>query len=202
MTTKTEIRKSIRLLRNSLSEEYKESAAQQCCNIVINANILKNNLSVACYLSHDNELDLKYLLEYCFNHKIQCFLPAINNHNATLKFIEFNNHSNFVKNKYNIPEPIAQNNHSHINPKDLDIVFMPLVAFTKNGLRLGMGGGYYDRTFAFLNNSSNNTNISKPKLIGIAYDLQCVNNLPKELWDIKLHGIATETKFIEFKQNN
>lgn len=117
--------------------------------------------------------------------------------NNFLSFIEYNKTTKFQYNKYNIPEPIASNDSSFINPQQLDVVFVPLVAFTKLGQRLGMGGGYYDRTFAFLANSSNNI-LEKPLLIGVAYDFQCLDYLPHQDWDIKLYGIATQSTFYKF----
>lgn len=117
--------------------------------------------------------------------------------NNFLKFIEYNKTTKFQYNKYHIPEPIAINDSSFINPQQLDVVFVPLVAFTKLGQRLGMGGGYYDRTFAFLANSSNNI-LENPLLIGVAYDFQCLDYLPHQDWDIKLYGIATQSTFYKF----
>jgi 5-formyltetrahydrofolate cyclo-ligase len=199
MTGKTEIRKAIRILRNNLSQEYKELAAKQCYNTIIKHNIIHNNHAIAFYLTHDSELNLKYILQYCLQIGIKCYLPVIDDINKNLKFVEFDNTSTLINNKYHIPEPLAKGNFSYIDPKNLDTVFLPLVAFTSNGQRLGMGGGYYDRTFAFLANTTNSINTRKPKLIGIAYDAQCVTTLPKESWDINLHGVATESTFLTFK---
>ena len=66
---------------------------------------------------------------------------------------------------------------------------MPLVAFDMRGNRLGMGGGYYDRTFAYL---LNRRRWRRPILIGVAYEFQGVDSLTTRPWDIPLHGVATE----------
>ena len=79
--------------------------------------------------------------------------------------------------------------------QQLDIIFTPLVAFDDSGNRLGMGGGFYDRTLAGLANKINNTAI-----IGLAYDQQQVDQLPLEAWDIPLPRIITETKDYQFSQ--
>ena len=74
-------------------------------------------------------------------------------------------------------------------PWALDLVLLPLVAFDANGNRMGMGGGYYDRTFSF---KSRGQSIPGPKLIGLAHELQRVDRLPVENWDIPLAGIISD----------
>lgn len=203
MKTKSEIRKHIRSLRLNLSIDAQDIAAKQCCEIILSNKLTnpKNYSHIAFYISHDNELNLEYILKYCLENHIKAYLPVLNN--KKLDFVEFNHHTKFKNNIYNIPEPIASNKNSYIDPKHLDLIFVPLVAFTKSGARLGMGGGYYDRTFAFLANSNNNINndIGKPILIGVAYDVQCIENLPIDSWDINLHGIVTESSLINIVDN-
>lgn len=204
MESKTAIRKAMRAKRNNLDKQYLDLAALLCYKIILKYNLLDNSNKIAFYFANDHELDLKYLLEHCLNQNKQCYLPVLSTndtHNNTLKFVKYTQNSVLVLNKYNIPEPVYTNA-DVIPAQELDLVFMPLVAFTKKGQRLGMGGGYYDRTFAFLVNSLNNVNninIDKPKLIGIGYDIQCIENLKTEKWDIGLHGVATESEFLLFK---
>jgi len=76
----------------------------------------------------------------------------------------------------------------------LDLVLMPLVAFSANGTRLGMGGGYYDRSLAF----SLAPGIEGPLRLGIAYGLQEVDSLPAQSWDVPLDGVITEHGFQAF----
>jgi 5-formyltetrahydrofolate cyclo-ligase len=71
----------------------------------------------------------------------------------------------------------------------LDLVLTPLVAFDAQGHRLGMGGGFYDRSFAYLLRHSR---WLRPRLIGLAYDFQRQTRLPHQPWDVPLHAIATD----------
>jgi len=71
---------------------------------------------------------------------------------------------------------------------------MPLVAFDLTGNRLGRGGGYYDRTFAFMREKHRN----HPYLLGLAYHWQQIDALPREDWDIPLAGIVTEKAILFF----
>ncbi len=77
------------------------------------------------------------------------------------------------------------------SPQALSIVFTPLVGFNQTGLRLGMGGGYYDKTFESTRN--------RPVLIGLAHSLQEIYDiLPASRWDIPLDGVITEKKSFSF----
>jgi 5-formyltetrahydrofolate cyclo-ligase len=80
-------------------------------------------------------------------------------------------------------------------PWSLDLVFVPLVAFDKEGHRLGMGGGYYDRTFAF---KTKHSHLKGPKLIGLAHDFQLQSQLPVMPWDIPLNAVITEAAIYNF----
>ncbi|MGD8594123.1 MAG: 5-formyltetrahydrofolate cyclo-ligase, partial [Gammaproteobacteria bacterium] len=75
----------------------------------------------------------------------------------------------------------------------LNLVLTPLVAFDARGNRLGMGGGYYDRTFAYLRHQHR---WRRPRLAGIAYDFQQVDRLERSSWDVPLSTIATPRKYI------
>jgi 5-formyltetrahydrofolate cyclo-ligase len=95
-----------------------------------------------------------------------------------------------IKNHYGILEPDPKNS-KICSPENLDLVLVPLLAFDNQHNRLGMGGGYYDKTFAFLKNSKNlETKIpSKPYLLGLAYSFQYQTKLPLESWDIPIDDV-------------
>jgi 5-formyltetrahydrofolate cyclo-ligase len=80
----------------------------------------------------------------------------------------------------------------------LDVVLMPLVGFDRTGARLGMGGGFYDATFAFKQKLStgSKTSTGKPALIGLAHACQQVESLATDTWDIPLFAIATDKEII------
>lgn len=80
-------------------------------------------------------------------------------------------------------------------PWGLDLIILPLVAFDLSGNRLGMGGGFYDRTLSF---KHQRCHWKGPKLIGIAHELQRVDLLPVNDWDIPLDAVITEQKLYQF----
>ncbi|KKC40945.1 hypothetical protein WH87_01960 [Devosia epidermidihirudinis] len=71
-----------------------------------------------------------------------------------------------------------------------DLVIMPLLGFDKNGTRLGYGGGYYDRTLANLS--------KKPRLIGLAFAAQELDEIPREAHDVPLDAVITENGIRHF----
>ncbi len=76
-----------------------------------------------------------------------------------------------------------------ISPRWLDLVLVPLVGFDAQGTRLGMGAGFYDRHFAFLRHRRT---WQRPRLLGLAFDVQRVEHLADAAHDVPLWGIVTE----------
>ena len=102
----------------------------------------------------------------------------------------------FTENKFGIREPVVEPGHV-IHAETLDLVLTPLVAFDNNGNRVGMGGGYYDTTFEFINNRAAKTSLApgsedRPELIGIAHEIQKVEQICAEHWDIPIYTVVTD----------
>ena len=94
-------------------------------------------------------------------------------------------------NRYGIPEPMVSAA-ACLKPEDLHAVILPLLGFTEDGLRLGMGGGYYDRSFAFRKHAP-----APPLLIGAAYASQELETLDAQDWDVRLDAVATDRGWID-----
>ena len=90
-------------------------------------------------------------------------------------------------NRFRLPEPDVTDDEM-LDPSDLDLVLAPLVVFDAECNRIGMGGGFYDRSFAFRKLESSVT----PRLIGVAHELQRVERLLPEAWDVRLDRIVTD----------
>ncbi len=103
-------------------------------------------------------------------------------------FSKYTSHQQLLKNKFGILEPTSN---QVIRADELNVCFVPLVAFNRQGVRLGMGGGYYDRYF-----QHNKDNKNPTKLIGIAYDFQESDTITAESWDIPLDIIITNKEVI------
>jgi 5-formyltetrahydrofolate cyclo-ligase len=91
-----------------------------------------------------------------------------------------------VTNRYGIPEPDVAASPA-LDAQAMSLVVLPLVGFDANGQRLGMGGGWYDRSFAFRNEHP-----APPWLVGAAFATQQVDAIAAEAWDVALDAICTE----------
>lgn len=141
--------------------------------------------NIACYLAQTNEIDSIPIINAIWQAKKNCFLPVLNQ-NKELKFSSYNPDDELKLNRYQILEPAQA---TFFPTEQLDLVIVPLVGFDAQGNRLGKGGGYYDRTFSFRLTSAD----KKPFLLGLAYQIQELNPLPADLWDVKLDGVLMET---------
>lgn len=188
------LRKQILAIRKSLDASFCRKAAERVTNKLINSNFYRQSYNIAIYLDIKNELPTKKLIEQIWQAKKNCYLPILAEDNKSLHFIKYNENSILIKNYLGILEPVFDDG-SLIAPSNLDLVITPLVGFDIYGNRLGMGGGFYDRTFAFKKQSPN----EKPLLIGIGYEFQKIEAIKNETWDVKLDYIITENSIYKTK---
>jgi len=95
-----------------------------------------------------------------------------------------------LPNRFGIPEPPLKHRHIRM-PWGLELILLPLVAFDSDCNRLGMGGGFYDRTLAYLRHRCC---WRRPRLIGVAHECQRVEGLPVNEWDVALDAVITERR--------
>lgn len=181
-TLRNQLRQQIRKTRANLTalqqQQAEESITQQALALIEE----RNAQHIALYISFDGEISTEKLIKTLWAQGKQVYLPVLHpfkpNH---LLFLRYLPDTPMLKNKFGIWEPKL--NVQNVLPLDeLDILFTPLVAFDKQGNRLGMGGGFYDRT---LQNWQNKSFIP----VGLAHQCQQVENLPTEHWDVPLFDI-------------
>jgi 5-formyltetrahydrofolate cyclo-ligase len=110
-----------------------------------------------------------------------------------LGFARWRPNARLIRNRFGIAEPLGTSA-ARIEPRALDLVLVPVVGFDKAGNRLGMGGGYYDRSFAFALRRATR----RPCLIGVAFDCQRVGGLPARPGDVPLDGVVTPRAYHRF----
>ena len=138
------------------------------------------------YLPVGGELDCTPLAIQAWARGRKVFLPVISG--RRLRFAPFNPDAELRPNRFGIPEPAAHARQLR-SARHLDVIVLPLVAFDQRGNRLGMGGGYYDRTLAFLKQRSC---MRRPYLVSVAFEIQKLEVVPVEEWDVHLDAIVTE----------
>ncbi len=199
MINKTELRQELRTKRRDLSPFERQTLSQQAANNLQNSPVFQQSQHIALYFANDGELDPSTILFIAEEQKKQCYFPVLaEEDSAPLHFVRYQSGDELKTNRYGIPEPHL-NNENIFAAEELDLVLVPLVGFDEKGDRLGMGKGYYDRTFAFLHDAKN-INLAKPKLIGLAFECQKVTSMKCDSWDIPLHGIVTGKQFYSIKK--
>lgn len=195
MQDRQQLRQRLRLARKSLTDAQQEVASENLLQMIINAKLLHGVRSCAAYLSNDGELNPQQLIQYCWQNKIQPTLPVLHPFTAgNLLFLNYRSDSVMCTNKYGIPEPLCEV--QNVVPlRNIDVLFVPLVGFDDKGNRLGMGGGYYDRTLHCLAVQKAEQN-RLTNIIGLAHDCQQVDRLPVQNWDVPLDAIITPTRII------
>ena len=196
------LRKNLREARRSLPDEQHEDAAQCIAAQLNTLPFVKSATTVAGYLVNDGEVNLKYYIEstWQLSHKkfaLPVLHPVCKGH---LLFLSYTPDSLLINNKYKIEEPVLSCE-AVIPVTQCNVILMPLVGFDTNGNRLGMGGGYYDRTLSFTQrklNTQSALNQHTPKLVGIAHDIQEVDALPTAPWDVPLDAIVTPSRTLIF----
>lgn len=179
----------MRARRLALTPSEQRKAARFMAIKLVNHNRFKQAKSCAFYLPNDGEISPMSLVALALKRGKACYLPALAT-DGRMRFRRYLPPQRLEPNRYGIPEPGPTS--PSITPTKLDIVFMPVVAFDEKGSRLGMGGGYYDRTFAFKHQRPG----VKPLLIGLAHDCQQITRLTSDKWDIGMDFIATDRRIV------
>lgn len=184
---KVELRKHYRQLRQNVDAATKSAAEDALAQRFLQSPLYKNAQKIACYMAYKDELDIYPIITRILEDNKRCYLPILItvNNKIQLFFGEFKQNEALHTNRFGILEPSPHS--ARIDIKDLDLILTPLIAFDRQLNRLGTGGGYYDKTFA---------DIKNPPLVGVAYALQEVTQLPSDPWDVKLKGIITEKELI------
>lgn len=186
--TKEQLRVRLRAQRRALSPLARREAAAACCRALRTWQPFRSARALAFYLPHLGELDTRAALADALAAGKCVFLPVLRG--RALVFARYAQGTRLEANRFGIPEPM---NAEIVPAARLDLIFLPLVGFTRTGARLGMGGGYYDATLGFLRNRPR---WRRPRPVGIAYAFQELTELPAEDWDVPLHAVVTENGVI------
>ena len=181
-TLRNQLRQQIRKTRANLTALQQQQAEDSITQQALALIEARNAQHIALYVSFDGEISTEKLIKTLWAQDKHVYLPVLHPFNPNhLLFLRYLPDTPMLKNKFGIWEP-KLNVQNALPLDELDILFTPLVAFDKQGNRLGMGGGFYDRT---LQNWQNTSFIP----VGLAHQCQQVEQLPTEAWDVPLHRI-------------
>lgn len=183
---KSALRKELRKRRRALSAAQQKTAARYLYRRLVTSPLFRFSQRIAFTMAADGEIDPSLLLATAQGRGKECYLPVLNVvGEPRLRFKRWRKGEALHRNFYGIAEPRRGR---YCPPRALSLVLMPLVGFDAGANRIGMGKGYYDRTFAFRRHSARR----RPVLLGLAHECQRVEKLEVEAWDLPLDGVVTD----------
>lgn len=186
-----ESRQQLAARRRALPAATRLAAAQGLRRTLEQLPEYLTDTHVAGYWAVDGELPLNLVIPPLATRGQQFLLPMLQA-DRQLLFAPWQTGEPVEPNRYGIPEPVAPT--SRHPPADLELVLVPLLGFDRHGNRIGHGGGYYDRSFAFLQSRERPT---EPLLVGVAYAFQELPHIESASWDVALDFVATERELID-----
>ncbi len=187
--TKGHLRQRLRRARRNLGGTARRLAALRATRRVAALPEFRRAQQLALFLSADSEMDTAPLLRLCTQQGKRIYLPILRGDGNRLAFAPYTPGQRLRRNRYGIAEPVTAG--PGLAPQRLDLALLPLVGFDSGGQRLGMGGGYYDRTFAFVRRHWRGR---RPRLVGLAHEIQRAPDIPTEPWDIVMDAVVTDTR--------
>lgn len=190
---RNQLRRAMRHNRRALSPLQQKQASRRLFSLLSRQSFFLRAKRIALYLANDGEIDPQLLIKKAQQMGKTCYLPVLQPLVTNrLWFVRYDQKTPMTQNRFGISEPKIKNfgnrKENRCAAKQLDLVLLPLVAFDPKGGRMGMGGGFYDRTFAFMRQHR----AAKPTLIGLAHECQKVEALPIASWDIPLHAVVSD----------
>lgn len=184
-TDRDQLRRELRARRRELPAAQRIAAADALATQLLALSFAPERGYVAGYWAMDGEIALHAWQLRLPRGCVYC-LPVLAE-DETLRFAPWRPGDALVTNRFGIPEPDVEPT-SALPASDMAFVAMPLVGFDANGTRLGMGGGWYDRSFAFRRESP-----APPWLAGVGFESQRVDAIDAQAWDVRADAICTES---------
>ncbi len=181
MTDFNTLRRDLRAARLSLTAAHRREF-----NRLITAHtlpLLQYTQHVAAYVACRGEFDPAAIIHALSAQQV--YVPVVAGQDQALRFVAYQPGDALAPNVFGIAEPVSG---QEIAPTELDRVLTPLLGFDEQGFRLGMAGGFYDRSFAFRHHHN-----GPPWLIGVAYEMQKIPLQTPRDWDVRLDAVVTET---------
>jgi len=190
--SRPQLRRLLRKARRALNRAEQRQAAQGLYRQLAQDPLFRRARHVSLYLPMDGEIDPRLLLREAQRRGKKTYLPVLSAWPRTkMVFQRVKPGERFRPNRFRIPEPrIDARKQRKIWA--LDLILMPLVGFDDQGGRLGMGGGFYDRSLAY---QARRKAWQKPVLLGLAHECQKVGKLAVASWDVPLQGTVSDKRW-------
>jgi 5-formyltetrahydrofolate cyclo-ligase len=181
-----QLRVAGRRARANLNQAERDRASEIITEKVIRSHWFQRAEYIACYLPATDEVDTWAIIARAWRMKKRIFAPVVEK-KFRMQFREITADTSLYQNQFGLLEP---DDGELMSARMLDVVLTPLVAFDPFLHRVGMGGGYFDRTFSFLKHREH---FFRPKLTGLAFACQKVEEISANPWDIRLFSVITDS---------
>ncbi len=190
--SRPQLRRMLRNARRALTPSEQRQAAQGLYRQLAQHPLFRRAKHISLYLPTDGEIDPRLLLRAAQLRGKATYLPVLSAWPRTkMVFQRVLPGEKLTPNRFRILEPRINVGRQR-KAWALDLVLLPLVGFDDVGGRLGMGGGFYDRSLAYL---ARRSTWRKPTLLGLAHECQKVERLAQASWDVPLEGTVTDRKW-------
>ncbi|WP_313598056.1 5-formyltetrahydrofolate cyclo-ligase [Pseudomonas sp.] len=190
--SRPQLRRLLRKARRALTPSKQREAAQGLYRQLAQHPLFRRSRHISLYLPTDGEIDPRLLLRAAQRRGKATYLPVLSAWPRTkMVFQRVRPGEKLLPNRFRILEPRV-NIRQQRKLWALDLVLMPLVGFDDEGGRLGMGGGFYDRSLAYL---ARRQHWRKPTLLGLAHECQKVDRLAQASWDVPMAGTVTDKQW-------
>ncbi|AJO81319.1 5-formyltetrahydrofolate cyclo-ligase [Pseudomonas sp. MRSN 12121] len=190
--SRPQLRRMLRKARRALTASEQRRAADGLYRQLAQHPSFRRARHISLYLPNDGEIDPRPLLRAAQRRGKATYLPVLSAWPRTkMVFQRVRPGEKLRPNRFRIAEPRVSLARQR-KVWALDLVLLPLVGFDETGGRLGMGGGFYDRSLAYL---ARRKSWRKPTLLGLAHECQKVARLDQASWDVPLQGTVTDRKW-------
>ena len=185
MMTKALLRTHFRDIERNRPSDRIASASQIICEKLSQLEVFRSARCIGAFLSLPSEVQTGGILQACWAKGASVCVPYYMEGQRMYGMSSFERGGAIRKQKWNVPEPEAV---MPVDPAGLDLILVPALAFDRQGVRLGHGGGYYDRLLS---------SVKRAFRLGLAFHEQLTDQLPHEPHDQPVHAILTEQTLIE-----
>ena len=188
------LRKTLRQQRRRVNVFQHRQTEHKVLNQLRQSQHFKSAQHIGVYLHAFGEVHTHHIILECFSLGKKVYLPKICNMNQCLQWVQISQRQylnrRFAHHPLGMKEPMVARG---VHVRHLDVLLMPLLACDLLGTRIGMGGGYYDRTLAHA--------LQRPIRLGLAHDFQYISTpLYRNPWDQALDGLITPSKSYVFRR--
>jgi len=173
--------------RREMRHDVREKSSAIICERVIRSHVFSSSHCIACYMPMHDEVDTLDIIERAWRANKRIFVPVLRKRREML-FREIHPESPLERDSFGLWEPTTG---EFISPRELDLVITPTVAFDEKNNRIGLGSGYFDRCFSFLRHRKY---WFRPKLVGVAFECQKVEEISPNPWDIRLYRVISDAR--------